>query len=124
MLIDCGRDSGVRGNIVCHGIVGEVKKALKKASLPEQFDALFALTYNLKSYDFWMHDNECWEPGDALEKSIKALGKAWKDMLKHGDAELGIDSEFTRPGIEALCEQLADDLEGCEAAADYPLKWH
>ena len=73
-----------------------------------QFDALFGLTHGLKSYDTWMHDNECWEPGCELEKAIKALAKAWKDTLKKGDAELGIDPEFTRPGIESLLEQLYD----------------
>ena len=46
------------GNTVIAGIPGEVKKALKKKSLPEQFDSLFALTYCLHSYESWMHDNE------------------------------------------------------------------
>ena len=63
-----------------------------------------------------MHDNECWEPGQELEKAIKALAKAWRDMLRRSDAELGIDAEYTRPGIEALLGQLQDHFECCEAA--------
>ncbi len=111
------------GNTVVYGIPNEVKKSLKKATPPGRFDALFGLTYHLARYDFWMHDNEFYEPGGELEKAIKVLGKAWRDMLKLTDAELGIDAEFTRPGVEALLSQLADDLEGCEASSDYPLKW-
>ena len=87
------------------------------------FDALFALTHGLKTYDFWMNDNEFWEPGGELEKAIKTLGKAWRDMLKNSDEKLGIDGEFTRPGIEALLSQLQDEFESCEPCADYPFKW-
>ena len=111
------------GNQVVCGIPGEVRKALKKGTAAAQFDALFGLTHGLKSYDSWMHDNECWEKGGELEKAIKCLGKAWRDTLKKSDQELGIDAEFTRPGIESLLAQLEDDFEGCEASAEYPFKW-
>jgi len=111
------------GNQICFGIPKQVQAALKKKTMPERFDALFALTNGLKSYDFWMHDNECWEPGQELEKAIKTLSKAWRDMLKNSDAQLGIDGEFTRPGIEALLGQLEDDFESCEPTADFPFKW-
>ena len=126
----CGQSAGgfamfntSDGNQICAGIPKEVQAALKKKTLPERFDALFALTHGLKNYDFWMNDNECWEPGQELEKAIKTLGKAWRDMLKNSDALLGIDGEFTRPGIEALLSQLQDDFASCEPTADYPFKW-
>ena len=100
-------------------------------------DHLFALTHAImrwciihfmpplhsQDFDFWMHDNECWEPGQELEKAIKALAKAWRDMLRRSDAELGIDAEYTRPGIEALLGQLQDHFECCEAAEDFPFNW-
>lgn len=112
------------GNAVCFGIPGEIKKALKKSTPPQQFDALFALTRCLQSYDFWMHDNECWEKGEELEKAIKALAKAWRDMLKKSNSELGIDPDYTRPGIEALLEQLTESFEECEACENLaPFKW-
>ena len=111
------------GNQVILGIPAEVKKALKKGTAAAQFDALFGLTHGLKNYDFWMHDNECWEPGGELELAIKTLGKAWKATLKKSDAELGIDTEFTRPGVEALCKQLEDDLESCEVTQEFAFKW-
>ena len=82
------------GNRICTGIPGEIKKAMQQKSVPARFDHLFALTYALQSFEFWMHDNECWEPGQELEKAIKALAKAWRDMLKRSNEELGIDGEL------------------------------
>ena len=50
------------GNKVILGMPGAIKKALRKPTAAGQFDALFGLTHGLKSYDSWMHDNECWPP--------------------------------------------------------------
>jgi len=111
------------GNQVVFGISNEVKKALKKKTPAERFDALFGLSHGLKEFDCWMHDNECWGPGDELEKAIKTLAKAWRQTLKKSDAELKIDTEFTRPGIEALLEQIEGDLQGCEATREFKFKW-
>jgi hypothetical protein len=122
----CGGDfmfTTKEGNFICHGIPGEIKKALKQKTQPARFDTLFALTHSLKRYNYWMNDNECWREGEELEQAIKALAKAWKDMLKKSDAELGIDSEFTRPGIEALLEELSDDFEGCDPTSEFPFEW-
>ena len=58
-----------------------------------------------------------------IEAAIKVLGNAWRALLKRSDAHLGIDAEFTRPGVEALLVILAADLAACEASADFPLKW-
>jgi hypothetical protein len=111
------------GNEVVFGIPAQVKKAMKKKSPAEQFDSLFGLTHGLKSFDSWMHDNECWEPGGELEAAITTLAKAWRSTLKRNDAELEIDTEFTRPGIESLLEQLEEDFSTCDAAGDFPFKW-
>ena len=88
-------------------------KTLK--TLPEKFDALFALTHALFVDDKWMSDNECWGEGGNLELAIKQLSKAWVKLLAHSDTELDIDPEFTRPGIESLLEQFAKKIEhtGC-----------
>ena len=56
----CGQadDSGFamfstsEGNQICAGIPKEVQAALKKKTLPQRFDALFALTNGLKSHHF------------------------------------------------------------------------
>eukprot|EP00038_Savillea_parva_P014515 m.216293 g.216293 ORF g.216293 m.216293 type:complete len:120 (-) comp28271_c0_seq1:218-577(-) len=111
------------GNCIIDGIPAQVKQALKKPTGPGKFDALFALTSALKDYDCWMNDNECWQPGEQLEKSIAILATAWRSLLKKSDTELGIDAEFTRPGIEALLEQFEQELKECEATEDLPFKW-
>jgi hypothetical protein len=60
--------------------------------------ALFALTYALKSWDYWIHDNEYWGEGGELEGALLQLATAWEKLLDNDDAKLGIDTEFTRPG--------------------------
>jgi hypothetical protein len=111
------------GNEVILGIPRQIKSAMSKKSLPARFDALFALTRGLQLHDFWMNDNECYGEGGELEAAIKALGRAWRNLLKKSDEELGIDKEFTRPGVEALLSRLECDLNTCEATADCEFKW-
>ena len=111
------------GNIVIDGIPNQVKKAKAKKTIPEQFDRMFALTYALKELDFWMHDNECWGEGEDLEKAITLLGKTWTKLLTKSNAELGIDAEFTRPGIEKLLTQFAESVEACESI-EKEFKWN
>lgn len=79
-------------------------------SLPARFDALFAVTWVLRKQDFWMHDNECWEAGGECESATSRLAAAWKALLRHSDQELGIDADFTRPGVEAMLQQFAVEL--------------
>ena len=111
------------GTQVVAGIPGAVKKALKEATPAAKFDALFGLTHGLKQFGAWMRDNECSAPGGELQKVLKLLGKAWLDLLKKSDADLGIDAEFTRPGIESYLESLQLDFEACEATKAFPFKW-
>jgi hypothetical protein len=102
-----------------------VKKALRKRALPERFDALFGLTWALLQHDFWMMDNECYEVGGQCETSLARLAAAWKALLCNSDAVLGIDAEFTRPGVEALLAKLADELAGVERGVEdgYAFDW-
>jgi hypothetical protein len=111
------------GNKVCQGIPCQVQTALRKKLLPQRFDALFALTRGLQRYNFWMHDNACHGKGGDLECAVKALAKAWRILLKNSDKDLGIDPEFTRPGIEALLSKLEHDLASCEVTAEFEFKW-
>ena len=61
---------------------------------------------------------------DDLDKSVQALGKYWGTLLVHTDAELGIDSEFTRPGILALLGKFKEEVESTGAFEDCkPFKW-
>jgi hypothetical protein len=129
-FVTCGQASeGIcmfgttEGNHVCWGTPEMVKRCLKKKKVSQRFDALLGLTRNLERYDYWMSDNECWSPGEQLEEAIDALGKAWKGLLKKTDEQLGIDAEFTRPGVEAMLEQFANTVSEHEASSQYDFKW-
>ena len=44
-------------------------------------------------------------------------------MLKKSDGELGIDPEFTRPGIVALLEEFEKVLKQSDSTDSIPFKW-
>ena len=83
--------------------------AKKATSWSQKFDLLFAYTYNLQRYDVWMHDNE----GD-MGDMVKDLAKLWKKLLAKDNSTLGIDAEYTRPGVLAMLEQFKKQLEDVE----------
>lgn len=78
----------------------------------EKFDLLLGFTDTLKEHDFWMNDHEV---GWGGEKMVEQLGRSWKLMLERGNDELGIDSEYTRPGVVALLEQFKEAIESVES---------
>ncbi len=80
----------------------------------EKFDSLFAYTYLLKMYDTWMHDNE----GD-MEEVGEGLAALWKGLLKNSDEKLGIDPEYSRPGVIALLDDFKSDLERADLEFNY-----
>lgn len=80
--------------------------AKKAKTWPQKFDMLFAYTYNLKEYDVWMHDNE-----GGMEDMVKDLAKLWKKLLAKDNSTLGIDGEYTRPGVLAMLEQFKEQVE-------------
>eukprot|EP01102_Stenamoeba_stenopodia_P003578 TRINITY_DN1375_c0_g3_i1.p1 TRINITY_DN1375_c0_g3~~TRINITY_DN1375_c0_g3_i1.p1 ORF type:complete len:238 (+),score=82.04 TRINITY_DN1375_c0_g3_i1:82-795(+) len=101
-------------------IVTKQIRAIAKHKTPaEKFDHLFALTKTLQTYDNWLHD---YEDDEALRRHVVVpLGTAWKKLLAHTNEELEIDAEFTRPGVEAMLEKLAEDLR--EADPQFKLRW-
>lgn len=55
---------------------------------------------------------------------MQNLGKAWSGLLAHTDAELGIDSEYTRPGIEALLRRFTESVNSTLEQVDCaPFEW-
>ena len=102
--------------LIVAGVPGEVRKAMRQTGLPQRFDSLLALTYHLNHYDEWMHDNDV---SDECGAALRCLAAAWKDLLAHDDAALGIDAEFTRPGTEALVTAIADTAK----SLDYAFPW-
>mmetsp|Transcript_24166 Transcript_24166/g.52125 ORF Transcript_24166/g.52125 Transcript_24166/m.52125 type:complete len:208 (-) Transcript_24166:320-943(-) len=81
----------------------EYSRTKKQSS---KFDLLLGYTYNLQEYDVWMHDNE----GD-MDGFVSDLAKMWKDLLTNSDNELGIDAEYTRPGILQLLKDFKEKVE-------------
>ena len=80
---------------------------------PHKINVLLALSRALLEYDPWMHDHEVdWlNPADRM---FKRLAKAWKGALKKSDEVLGIDAEYTRLGLIAMCEGLKEKIEGID----------
>ena len=114
------------GNAVVTGLEAQIKKATDaKKPKSQQFDELCVLTYAIHYNNMWFNDNEFWEEGDLVESSCEKLAAAWKKLLAHSDEELGIDPEFTRPGIEALLENFDEMLnkDSRGIGVTYPFEW-
>jgi hypothetical protein len=110
------------GNDTIYEMPDEIKKAMKGADKKKHFDRLLGLTSALKEIDMWLHDNECWGDGNELDEALKLLGQTSKMLLKSSDAVLGIDKEVTRPGVEALLEDLEEMVSECNSG-NYTLPW-
>jgi hypothetical protein len=81
----------------------DLKQLLTKTkSWAQKFNLLFAFTYMIDQHDVWMHDHEGGWGGEIM---LKALATRWKAALKKTDAELGIDAEYTRPGVTCFLEK-------------------
>ncbi len=86
-------------------LIAELMKLEKNTS---KFDHLLPLTKTLQKFDCWIYD---YEDSEGLKKLVKALGRAWKQLLPLSDQELGIDAEFTRAGVICMLMNLKKSLE-------------
>ena len=69
-----------------------------------------------------MMDNEEWGEGGELDRCINMLAAAWKKLLKSSNEELGIDAEYTRPGVENMLTRFQELVaETDSVAAEF--KW-
>ena len=119
-------------NNVCNRLAAEVERALARPSLPERFDALFALTrqlnmphessghfdhidsrlYPLSSPGEWMMETDMWRPGQAMEVGVARLAAGWRELFRtHSNAQLCVDEAFSRPGVEALLDEFQKKLD-------------
>jgi hypothetical protein len=55
---------------------------------------------------------------------LLVIGESWRKLLKFSDQELGIDSEYTHPGIEALLLDLEKRLHSVERDEEYVFPWN
>jgi len=84
--------------------------AARKRTLSGQFDALFSLSWVLREHPHWLHNEYDQACDKQCEAAMQHLAAAWKKVLQRSDAELGIDAEFTRPGVLAMLETFAQTL--------------
>lgn len=89
-----------------------VKNSLAKSkSWPNKFNLLLGFTNAIKEFDTWMHDHEVGWGGEVF---LADLAKRWKALLKKSNQELGIDEEFTRPGIVCFLERFKTIVEAID----------
>jgi len=84
----------------------------------KKFDMLFAYTFTWKQYDVWVHDNE-----GGMNDMVEGLARLWKKTLKKSNAQLGIDDEYTKPGILVLLETFKNLLESTEAEPPFEFNY-
>ena len=93
-----------------HGSFYDIKRRRSNLkSWSQKFDLLFAYTFTIGRWDSWMWDNE-----GGLNDMVKELARLWKSTLKKSDEDLGIDGEYTRPGVIAFLDQFKKDIESPE----------
>jgi hypothetical protein len=78
--------------------------------LPEQFDRVLGITKAIINYDSWMYDHDDY---DAIQDMLDLLSEAWKEIMAHNNEELGIDMEYTRPGMEKMLINFQKLLNDC-----------
>jgi hypothetical protein len=87
------------------------KLGLIKNNPAKKLDLLLAYTHILQEYDVWMHDNE-----GGMDTLVKGLAGAWKRLLaKSSDAELGWDTEYTKPAVLELLGQFQRQIESMDS---------
>lgn len=84
----------------------------------DKFDLLFAYTETISMYDCWMHDND----GD-MNDMVAGLGRLWKSTLKKSNEELGIDPEYTRPGILELLKGFKEQITAVHACPKFKFNY-
>ena len=110
------------GNIIIHEMGSIINAVASTKNLKTKFDKLVALTTTLYNMDAWIHDNEEWGKDGLLDKQITLLAKTWKNLLSKSNQELGIDAEFTRPGVEYLMRKFSELCDVSEAVS-VSFKW-
>ncbi len=104
-------------------VAGFLRWALEEARAQESHAARLehdlAVLFLLNRHDSWVADHEC---GWGAEPLLEELAEDFRRLLAKSSAELGIDDEFTRPGILCLLEEFAEKLHEPEYF-DEPVKF-
>lgn len=65
----------------------------------------------------------CMNIGGNCDLAIRGIAEMWKQLLSHNNAELGIDEEFTRPGIMSLLDHFKRSVEEIPDQDYYRFNW-
>lgn len=85
-----------------------------------KFNLLFAVTHTLKHYNTWaLHKQMSYY----FQIMIPELAKYWRELLAKPDEELKIDSEYTRPGVLAVLEDLKAIIENADPGSHDKLRF-
>jgi hypothetical protein len=101
----------------------ETFKKKFQAGIPaaKKFNLILGFTNAISQYDVWMHDHECEWGG---ERMIAGLARMWKALMKNKPEQLGIDAEFSYPGVKAFLEVFKDKVEAVDTCDDPELKFN
>lgn len=96
-------------------ITQQILKIIKRKQVSEQFDYLFALTYVLMNRIAWAYD---YKDLNEIKRMLNLLANQWSALLSSFcNDDLGIDSEYTRPGVESFLDNFANSLP-------FPFEFH
>jgi hypothetical protein len=81
-------------------------------SWQHKFDSLVSFTKALKDNHVWMNDENS-------QIMVTGMARLWTTLLPMSDAELGIDGEFTRPGVMTLLQEFQEQLEAADPKMEF-----
>ena len=85
---------------------------------PDKFNLIFGFTFELFENTYWMRDHVCgYFEVLGGKKMISGLARMWKNLLKKTDEQLGIDAEFTRPGVIFFLNKVKNDVKDIKTYA-------
>lgn len=104
----------------------EFKRVYNKTkNAKEKLNLILGFTSALEDYDVWMHDHEVgWGSEFGGGKMISGLARMWKNLLgKYSAQELGLDTEFSEPGVKAFLKNFKKTVESVDMYDEPSLKF-
>jgi hypothetical protein len=81
-------------------------------SWEDKFDSLVSFSKALKGNHVWLNDEN-------FQIMVTGIASLWKTLLPKSDAKLGIDGEFTRPGVMALLQEFQELVEAADPNIEF-----
>mmetsp|Transcript_8293 Transcript_8293/g.14439 ORF Transcript_8293/g.14439 Transcript_8293/m.14439 type:complete len:216 (-) Transcript_8293:186-833(-) len=88
----------------------------------KKLNILFGFTLAIQQYDSWMMELNNHNNGSSrsrMKEMIHEIGNMWNRVLKRSSADLGIDDEFSRPGIECFLHKFQESVGDMNMAFDF-----